>query len=187
MKPAKHIGIVAVSEEGAALCYRTICAEGTALVGPHNHPEITIGSRPCRSSIRPGSSQGRRCARRFVRRLDSSKGQDSNGVTIVGVALMVNVIERDKPTGMHAPNPDSRRERKLELIVRHAVAADLPTIMELLRLKADFDGCPDAFEATLDSLGEAWFSDPPKAFALVAEVVTVHGFAGDLSCFRRFG
>ncbi len=27
---AKHIGIVAVSAEGAALCYRTICAEGAA-------------------------------------------------------------------------------------------------------------------------------------------------------------
>jgi hypothetical protein len=26
----KHIGIVAVSTEGAALCYRTICLEGVA-------------------------------------------------------------------------------------------------------------------------------------------------------------
>ncbi len=46
MKPAKHIGIVAVSAEGAALCYRTICAEGAALVGPHNHPEITMHTFP---------------------------------------------------------------------------------------------------------------------------------------------
>jgi aspartate racemase len=46
MKPAKHIGIVAVSAEGAALCYRTICAEGAALVGPHNHPEITMHTYP---------------------------------------------------------------------------------------------------------------------------------------------
>jgi aspartate racemase len=38
----KHIGIVAVSAEGAALCYRTICAEGAALFGPHNHPEVTM-------------------------------------------------------------------------------------------------------------------------------------------------
>jgi len=37
-----HIGIVAVSAEGAALCYRTICAEGAALFGPHNHPEVTM-------------------------------------------------------------------------------------------------------------------------------------------------
>jgi aspartate racemase len=38
----KHIGIVAVSAEGAALCYRTICAEGAAIFGPHNHPEVTM-------------------------------------------------------------------------------------------------------------------------------------------------
>ena len=30
---AKHIGIVACSAEGAALCYRTICVEGAALLG----------------------------------------------------------------------------------------------------------------------------------------------------------
>jgi aspartate racemase len=33
----KHIGIVAVSAEGAALCYRTICLEGAAFFGPHEH------------------------------------------------------------------------------------------------------------------------------------------------------
>ncbi len=38
----KHIGIVAVSAEGAALCYRTICAEGPALLGRHAHPEVTM-------------------------------------------------------------------------------------------------------------------------------------------------
>ncbi len=38
----KHIGIVAVSTEGAALCYRTICLEGAALLGPLAHPEISL-------------------------------------------------------------------------------------------------------------------------------------------------
>ena len=38
----QHIGIVACSAEGAALCYRTICAEGAALLGPHAHPEISM-------------------------------------------------------------------------------------------------------------------------------------------------
>ena len=46
MKPTTHIGIVAVSAEGAALCYRTICAEGAALLGPHNHPEVTMHTYP---------------------------------------------------------------------------------------------------------------------------------------------
>jgi aspartate racemase len=42
----KHVGIVAISAEGAALCYRTICAEGAALFGPHNHPEVTMHTIP---------------------------------------------------------------------------------------------------------------------------------------------
>jgi aspartate racemase len=41
---AQHIGIVACSAEGAALCYRTICAEGAALLGPHAHPEVSLHS-----------------------------------------------------------------------------------------------------------------------------------------------
>jgi len=42
MKGVRHIGIVACSAEGAALCYRTICAEGEALLGPHAHPEVSV-------------------------------------------------------------------------------------------------------------------------------------------------
>jgi len=42
MEHAKHIGIVAVSAEGAALCYRTICIEGAALLGAHDHPQVTM-------------------------------------------------------------------------------------------------------------------------------------------------
>jgi aspartate racemase len=37
-----HIGIVGCSAEGAALCYRTICAEAAALLGPHAHPEVSM-------------------------------------------------------------------------------------------------------------------------------------------------
>ena len=38
----QHIGIVACSAEGAALCYRTLCAEGAQLLGPHAHPEVSM-------------------------------------------------------------------------------------------------------------------------------------------------
>jgi aspartate racemase len=37
-----HIGIVACSAEGAALCYRTICVEGAELCGRHAHPEVSM-------------------------------------------------------------------------------------------------------------------------------------------------
>lgn len=43
---AKHIGIVACSAEGAALCYRTICIEGQAEMGEYNHPEVSMHTRP---------------------------------------------------------------------------------------------------------------------------------------------
>jgi aspartate racemase len=38
----QHIGIVACSAEGAALCYKTICTEGAALLGAHAHPEVSM-------------------------------------------------------------------------------------------------------------------------------------------------
>lgn len=38
----QHIGIVACSAEGAALCYRTICVDGGRLMGPHAHPEVSM-------------------------------------------------------------------------------------------------------------------------------------------------
>ena len=37
-----HIGIVACSAEGAALCYRTICVEAAELLGPYRHPEVSM-------------------------------------------------------------------------------------------------------------------------------------------------
>ncbi len=49
---AKHIGIVACSAEGAALCYRTICKEGTNLMGRHAHPEITMHTFPLSEYMR---------------------------------------------------------------------------------------------------------------------------------------
>ena len=62
---AKHIGIVACSAEGAALCYRTICLEAASRMGEHAHPEITLNNisrrnrmhrQPSRPSTRAASS-----------------------------------------------------------------------------------------------------------------------------------
>jgi aspartate racemase len=43
---AKHIGIVACSSEGAALCYRTICLEAAREMGEHMHPEVSMHTHP---------------------------------------------------------------------------------------------------------------------------------------------
>lgn len=50
---AGHIGIVAGSGEGAALCYRTIVNEGAARMGRHGHPEITMHTLPFSDYMAP--------------------------------------------------------------------------------------------------------------------------------------
>jgi aspartate racemase len=42
----QHVGIVGCSAEGAALCYRTLCVEAAAMMGPHAHPEVTLHTHP---------------------------------------------------------------------------------------------------------------------------------------------
>jgi aspartate racemase len=39
-----HIGIVACSTEGAALCYRSVSLEGSQILGKHDHPEVSLHS-----------------------------------------------------------------------------------------------------------------------------------------------
>ena len=42
----KHIGILAHSADGAALCFLEMCREGTRRLGAHMHPEITMSIQP---------------------------------------------------------------------------------------------------------------------------------------------
>jgi aspartate racemase len=58
---AKHIGIVACSYEGAALCYQTMCNEGSRYLGEHSHPEISLHNHPLNEYmkfIRSGDWEG---------------------------------------------------------------------------------------------------------------------------------
>ena len=48
----QHIGIVACSAEGAALCYRTVCAAGAAVLGPRAHPEVSLHSHSLADYVR---------------------------------------------------------------------------------------------------------------------------------------
>jgi aspartate racemase len=50
---AKHIGIVACSAEGAALCYVTICTEAVERMGRHNHPEVSVHTHPLARYMTP--------------------------------------------------------------------------------------------------------------------------------------
>lgn len=47
-----HIGIVACSAGGAALCYRTICHEGARQLGPYEHPQLSMHSHALAAYLR---------------------------------------------------------------------------------------------------------------------------------------
>jgi aspartate racemase len=49
----QHVGIVGCSAEGAALCYRTLCLEGEALLGMHAHPEVSLHSHALAQYMEP--------------------------------------------------------------------------------------------------------------------------------------
>ena len=49
----QHIGIVGVSAEGAALCYRTICTEGEQYFGTYGHPEVSMHTLPLETYMKP--------------------------------------------------------------------------------------------------------------------------------------
>jgi aspartate racemase len=58
---SKHIGIVACSYEGAALCYQTICNEGSKYMGEHAHPEVSLHNHPLSEYMKfiaPGDWEG---------------------------------------------------------------------------------------------------------------------------------
>ena len=57
----KHIGIIGCSYEGAALCYKTICNEGSGFLGEHAHPEVSLHTHPLKEYmkyIEPGDWNG---------------------------------------------------------------------------------------------------------------------------------
>ncbi len=53
--------------------------------------------------------------------------------------------------------------------IRTATATDLPDLLDLLQLKAEFDGCPEALKATPERLKATLFGKRPMAYILLAE------------------
>ena len=47
----EHVGILAHSIEGAALCLRAFAHEGFRELGPHNHPDVTLDCIPLAESM----------------------------------------------------------------------------------------------------------------------------------------
>lgn len=59
---------------------------------------------------------------------------------------------------------------KRQITIRDADQSDIASIMELIHLKAEFDGCPEYVEATQGKLEDTLFSEKPLAFVLLAEI-----------------
>jgi len=53
----KHVGIVACSAEGAALCYRTFCLEAERRMGTYDHPEVSMHTHSL-AKYMPGIESG---------------------------------------------------------------------------------------------------------------------------------
>lgn len=54
--------------------------------------------------------------------------------------------------------------------IRPASPDDLQDLLNLIHLKAEFDGCPSAVTATAEKLSSTVFAEPPLAHILLAEV-----------------
>ncbi|HEY9646510.1 MAG TPA: GNAT family N-acetyltransferase [Chroococcidiopsis sp.] len=54
-------------------------------------------------------------------------------------------------------------------VVREAIATDLPAIMQLLALKAAFDGAPESLQATPEQLARDLFGPSPRCAVLLVE------------------
>jgi aspartate racemase len=93
----KHIGIVACSAEGAALCYRTICVEGAAILGKYAHPEVTMHTHP------------------FSNYMKYIEADDWNGVA----DLMQSSVKKVAQVGADfAICPDNTAHQAFDLVVR---------------------------------------------------------------------
>ncbi|KAF3887219.1 MULTISPECIES: GNAT family N-acetyltransferase [Nostocales] len=57
-----------------------------------------------------------------------------------------------------------------KLLIRQATKDDISIVMELILLKAEFDGCLAALEATPQKLEDTIFCQNPLAFVLLAEI-----------------
>ncbi|MEP6897547.1 MAG: GNAT family N-acetyltransferase, partial [Rhodanobacter sp.] len=65
--------------------------------------------------------------------------------------------------------------------------SELGSLFDLIKAKAEFDGCSESLKASVESLREALFSSKPLAHALVAEVEgKIVGMATYYSIFSSF-
>jgi GNAT superfamily N-acetyltransferase len=71
--------------------------------------------------------------------------------------------------------------------IRNVKETEIEQLLDLLRAKAEFDGCPESLRATAANLREALLSEQPMAHALVAvEDGVIVGMATYFTMFSTF-
>ena len=114
--PTRHIGIVGVSAEGAALCYRTVCVEGAALLGPHAHPEVTMHTYPLAD---------------YMRHIDAGRWEDAG-------ALLLASAEKLRAAGADLLIcPDNTAHQALDLVRARSPLPWLHIAEEVARVAAE--------------------------------------------------
>jgi ribosomal protein S18 acetylase RimI-like enzyme len=68
------------------------------------------------------------------------------------------------------PNLSFKEMVGTNILIRNANQKDIPAIIELIYLKAEFDGCPESVKATPQKLEIDLFGEKPLAFVLLAEI-----------------
>ncbi len=109
----KHIGIAAVTAEGAALCYRTICSEAMRILGNNQHPEISLHTHS------------------FQKIVDAQRSEDWQAVA----SLLLSSLQKLKTAGadfaiipansVHFVFDELRKKSPLPLLSIVTMAADL--------------------------------------------------------------
>ena len=156
----RHIGIVAVSAEGAALCYRTICAEGAALLGSHAHPEISMHTYSLADYMRAGSAirVHRMGARRRAARRSPPVGESGHLLRTAGF---------DLETYEEVPNAEPKRRAIYERYIARRTARERELgedIVKMLMLEArSCLGLED---------GTDYLAKSRRLFAVVREALT---------------
>jgi aspartate racemase len=115
-----HVGIVRCSAEGAALCYRTICAEGEALLGAYARPEVSVHTPPFVEYVR-GLDRGDLPGVGADARVGAEAGGSRRGLP-------------DLPGQHDSPGPAARRRRIAAAVAAHRRRSDGRSPVARLRL-----------------------------------------------------
>lgn len=166
---AKHIGIVAVSPEGSALCYRQVFHLATKLVGQSGHPRVTLHNEPFEDYIEAVMRDDWRKVGDMLRRSAEILAKAGAEFCIVPDNLMQHAVDLAE---VGSPIP----WLKMTDLVAQAVSGDNRKVVGLIGTRLVMLG--STYQTTLGMRGVQVLVPPEEAASLVDTVIfgeLVHG------------